>query len=466
VTDAVALWGLAAFISLGVVVPYTALFYRRRRADRARLGEARGLGFDRPAAQFPYIDSLRCIGCGTCVRACPEDVLGIVGGTAVVIQGIRCVGHARCEEVCPVGAIEVGLGDIKGRDDLPVLGPFQESSVPGIFIAGELSGMALISRAVSQGSAVVEGVVNRLSATPRRAPASQDEFDLVVVGAGPAGISTALAAKRHGLKCVVLDQAAQLGGTVLHFPRRKLVLTQPVDFPLGGRLDREEYSKEDLLEIFQRLLHANVLDVRFGERVDGIAPTSAGFEVRASARSYRTRMVVLALGRRGSPRKLGVDGEEQSKVMYQLRDAESYRGQKILVVGGGDSAVEAAIGLARQPGNEVTVSYRKEAFLRIKKKNLEASEGLIRRGKLRPLFGSQVTTILPREVELETPAGPMTLENDVVFVMIGGDPPFPLLRQIGIRFGGDEAKPSTCPTSPDFAASRSAAKGAIKASRQ
>jgi thioredoxin reductase len=457
VTDSVALWSLAAFVSLGIVVPYTAFFYRRRRADRQRLGEARGLGFDRPAAQFPYIDSLRCIGCGTCVRACPEDVLGIVGGTAVVIQGIRCVGHARCEEVCPVGAIEVGLGDIKGRNDLPVLGPHQESSVPGIFIAGELSGMALISRAVSQGALVVEGVARRLASTPRPANGVAGEFDLVVVGAGPAGISTALAAKSHGLSCVVLDQAAQLGGTILHFPRRKLVLTQPVNLPLGGRLDREEYSKEELLEIFQGLLRSNALDVRFGERVADVVRTSVGFEVRA-AQPYQARQVVLALGRRGSPRKLGVAGEEHSKVMYQLRDAESYRGQRILVVGGGDSAVEAAIGLARQPGNQVTVSYRKEAFLRIKKKNLEASEGLIRRGKLLPLFGSQVMKIQPHEVELETPAGPMTLQNDAVFVMIGGDPPFPFLRQIGVRFGGDDSHPSTCHTPPDLAARSVAAK--------
>ncbi|QQR75466.1 MAG: NAD(P)-binding domain-containing protein [Holophagales bacterium] len=440
-TEDVLLWAAAFVVAAAIVVPYAIAFHRTRRRDRERLVEARGLGIDKPHAQFPFVDAVACIGCGSCVRACPEgDVLGVVGGIAVVVNGIRCVGHGRCAEACPVGAIEVGLGDLKGRPDVPILDQQGETTVPGVFVAGELSGLALVRNAVEQGEHVVDAIARRLASRPRRsAEVDSALLDVLIVGAGPAGLAAALAARHHRLSALVLDQAADLGGTILHFPRRKLVLTRPVPFPLGGGLDREEYSKEELLELLAGEIRRHGLEIRYGARLARIERDGDELRAITSTGTLRARQVVLSLGRRGTPRTLGVPGEELPKVMYQLRDAETYRGQRLLVVGGGDSAVEAAIGLARQPGNRVTVSYRKSGFFRIKRKNEDAIAALIARGKVQVLFDSQVTAIHPDQVSLETATGSLQLENDYVFVLIGGDPPYALLRGMGVRFGGEQA---------------------------
>jgi len=440
-SDSTWIWSGALLVALAVVGPYVLQFRRRRRLDRARLAEARSLGIDRPTSQYPFVDPLHCIGCGACVRACPEgDVLGVVGGVAVVINGVRCVGHGRCADACPVGAIEIGLGDLRGRPDMPVLSPEQETTRPGVFVAGELSGLALIRNAIDQGSTVVSSIAKRLRTEGPR-PAAAEQVDVLVVGAGPAGIATALAAREHGLRARVVDQAPALGGTILHFPRRKMVLTRPVELPGGAALSREEYSKEELLELLGRQIEERRLDVRFGERLVGIEGSADDFTVRTSVAEHTARTVVLAMGRRGTPRALGVPGEEDERVMYQLRDAESYRQKRILVVGGGDSAVEAAIGLARQPGNEVALSYRKNGLFRIKHKNQTVIDSMIARGRVRAIFESEVAAIEEGRVKLKTRSGVQSIENDYVFVFIGGDPPYRFLEGLGVRFGSAEAKP-------------------------
>ena len=434
-------WGVSFAVVAAIVLPYVLAFRRRRHADRTRKEEAVRLGVDRPAAQFPFIDPMRCIGCGTCVDACPEgDVLGIVGGTATVVNGLKCVGHGRCEIACPVGAIQVGLGDLKSRRDIPLLDEWQETTVPGVFIAGELAGLALVKNAIAQARKVVERVA-QLAPAVRRTDGGR-AFDLLVVGAGPAGLAAAAAARERSLSHVVLEQESDLGGTIFHYPRKKLVLVQPVDIPFVGRLREAEYAKEDLLGLFQELCRRAPLNVRFGERLLGIERRGALLCVRSTSGATLARFVVLALGRRGTPRKLGVPGEELPKVMYQLTDAESYQEQRLLVVGGGDSAVEAVIGLARQRGNGVILSYRREKLVRIKKKNEDRIAGLLARGRVQGLFSSEVEEIRQDSVRLRTPHGPRELPNDFVFVFAGGEPPFELLRQIGVRFGGEPAAPS------------------------
>jgi thioredoxin reductase len=420
-----------------VVSVYGLAFRRRRVAARVRKAEAQRLGLDRPVAQFPFVDPMRCIGCGACIDACPEgDVLGVVGGTATVLNGLRCIGHGRCELACPVGAIEVGLGDQKSRRDVPVLDARQETSVPGVFVAGELGGLALVRNAIAQARLVVEAVAQGAAAARG---VGGDAFDLVIVGAGPAGLTAAAAARERGLTHVVLEQERDLGGTVFHYPRRKLVLVQAVDLPLLGRLREAEYSKEDLLRRFQQLTEEACLDVRFGERVVGIEKSGELVAVTSASGVSLGRNVLLALGRRGTPRKLGVPGEERESVMYQLVDAESYEGQRILVVGGGDSAVEAVLGLARQRGNRVTLSYRRESLVRIKKRNEERIAALMAQGKIETLFSSEVVAIDQGRVRLRLPTGEVERANDYVFVFAGGDPPFDLLRRAGVRFGGDPA---------------------------
>ena len=429
-------WTLSALIALAIVVPYVVAFRRRRRLDRLRLTEARELGIDRPVAQFPFVDPEHCIGCGACVRACPEgEVLGVVGGVAVIVNGLRCVGHGRCADACPVGAIEIGLGSLKGRPDVPILSHEQETTRPGVFVAGELSGLALIRNAVEQGQSVTRTIAERLRHAPPH-PADAEIADLLVVGAGPAGVAAALAARELDLDAVVIDQAADLGGTILHFPRRKMVLTRPVSLPGGAELAREEYSKEELLDLLRGQIAERRLVVRFGERLESLDGRAGDFVVTTSGGAHRARFVLLALGRRGTPRKLGVAGEERAKVMYQLRDAESYRGQKLLVVGGGDSAIEAAVGLARQAGNRVTLSYRKKSFHRVKQKNQSAIESMSKRNKLDVLFDSEVASIEEDRVTLKIGSEIRTLENDYVFILIGGDPPYRFLEGLGVRFGG------------------------------
>jgi len=437
-SESALIWAASGLVVTAVVLPYLLMFRRRNRKDAERKAEASQLGIDRPSAQFPYVDAKACIGCGACVEACPEgDVLGIVGGTATVVNGFRCVGHAGCETACPVGAIEVGLGDLKSRADVPQLDAWNETSVPGLFVAGELGGLALIRNAVAQGRRVGE----RIAAQARRGPRSEGIADVIVVGAGPAGLSTALTALEHGLRPVVLEQEKDLGGTVLHYPRRKLVLVQEVPLPFGERLRSAEYSKEDLLELMQRLLGRARLPVHYGQQVCGLDRDNGHFAVRTPTATHNARFVVLALGRRGTPRKLGVPGEHLPKVMYKLVDAESYSGQRILVVGGGDSAVEATIGLARQTGNEVTLSYRREKLVRIKKKNEERFAKLSLERRVRLAMPSEVEAIAERSVTLRGAAGSREIPNDFVFVFAGGEAPFGLLKQAGVRFGGAPAAP-------------------------
>ncbi len=434
-SEAVLLWSAALAVAALIVLPYAWRFRRRGRTDRERKEEAAALGIDRPAAQYPFIDPLHCIGCGACVRACPEgDVLGLVGGTAVVVNGLRCVGHARCEEACPVGAITVGLGDLRSREDVPLLDENFQTSVPGMYIVGELGGLSLVRNAIAQGRSVVESLSE---AEP--APGVLDLLDLLIVGAGPSGLSTALTARAAGLSCLVLEKEETLGGSLLHYPRRKMVLTQPVELPPWGALNREEYAKEALLGIFETIVRDHTLDVRFGEPLEDVQREDGHFVARSAGGEWRARSVVLALGRRGTPRRLGIPGEELPKVMYRLLDAEGYRGQKILVVGGGDSAAEAAIGLARQAGNEVTLSYRREKLVRLKKKNQDALDALLASGQVRPLFSSQPVEITPGAVRLKVGSDVVELPNDYVFVFAGGVPPFDLLRKIGVRFGGEAA---------------------------
>jgi thioredoxin reductase/NAD-dependent dihydropyrimidine dehydrogenase PreA subunit len=438
VSEAAWLWTVAGAAVLAVVAPYVVAFRRRQRRDRERKREAAQLGVDRPAAQFPYVDPARCIGCGACVAACPEgDVLGVVGGTATIINGLRCVGHGRCEEACPVGAIEVGLGDVRSRADMPQVDDWNETDTPGLFLAGEVRGLALVRNAIGQGRRVVERIASRRAAGGALPVGA---VDVLVVGAGPAGLSAALACVERGLTHVVLEQETDLGGSLLHYPRRKMVLLQPVELPLHGTLSREEYQKEQFLELMEGLVERHALRVRFGEKARHIARATDGlFDVGSDAAAYRAAAVVLAVGRRGSPRKLGAAGEELPKVMYRLIDAESYRDQKLLVVGGGDSAVEAAIGLAQQPRNEVTLSYRREKLVRIKKKNEQRLAPLVAAGRVRPLFNSQVLEIAPDRVRLKVGAADLVIANDYVFVFAGGDPPFDFLKQCGVRFGGGPA---------------------------
>lgn len=406
------------------------------------LREAEQRGTARALAQHPQIDIQACIGCGSCVAACPEEgVLALIDGVARVIHGARCIGHGRCATACPVAALQVGLGDLAKSPNLPVLSPRFETSVPGLFIAGELGGFALIRVAVEQGVKVISSIAADLrSPSTRRADKA---LDVLIVGLGPAGLAASLRAKELGLRAVAIDQDG-VGGTVRKYPRRKLTLIGgPLALPLHGTLGKDEYLKEELIELWESLIRQHKLSVRTGVRLLGAShdPEKGVFIAETSVGKVQTRRVLLAIGRRGTPKRLGVPGEDAEKVLYQLVDAATYQGLHLLVVGGGDSAVEAATALASQPGNIVTLSYRRNGFFRLKPRNEERILRFEKDGKLRVALSSSVERVEPASVVLKVEQEGIyrsaTLQNDYVFICAGGDPPYPFLRGLGIRFNGD-----------------------------
>lgn len=407
---------------------------RTRRREAAALAATRraGLSPEGPRAQHPHIDVSHCIGCGACVDACPEDVLAVIAGKAAIISAHKCIGHGLCAEACPVGAIEIVMASPSIAADLPRLSPQLETNVPGLFVVGELGGLALIKNAVNQGRDSIDTIAQRLTRAGR-APAGVR--DVCIVGAGPGGISASLRAVERKLSYVTLEQD-EFGGTVAKYPRQKLVMTSPVDFPVYGKFKKLQLSKEELLKFWHKIHKEAGLAVRTGEKVDTIAREDDGlFTISTPRGRYRARAVVLAIGRRGSPRKLGVPGEELPKVMYSLLDAEAYTGARILVVGGGDSAVETAMGLAHQRGNTVTLSYRKSDFSRIKERNAQRLKEFVKSAKLTVVFDSQPVEIHDRVVVLEVAGKRQELPNDFVWVLAGTLPPNDFLQRIGVQLG-------------------------------
>lgn len=418
---------------LGVIaVPWWIRAARKRRESRESHRKAERAGLTEPVTLHPRIDITNCIGCGSCVRACPERVLGIVGGTAAVINGARCVGHELCVEACPVGAITMGFGRPRAGMEIPWYDGHFQSNVPGLYLPGEVSGIGLIRNAFRQSLAAIDNIV-------ATRPAIRDSaLDVLIVGAGPAGFAAALAAKYHNLSFGVIEQDA-LGGSILHYPRKKLVLTTPVDLPLYGRFQGPEISKEELLEIFVSSVRRFGIPVRQYEKVDSISSGGGLFRVSTAKASFESRAVILSIGRRGSPRKLGVRGEDLPKVYYRLIEAETYNDRNLLVVGGGDSAIEAAVALARQKGNVVTLSYRRDDFVRLKEKNDRNIRAMIASGKVRAEFSSEVVEISVDSVRLRTASGAETeIHNDVVFVFAGGELPAEMLRRSGIALRTEE----------------------------
>lgn len=434
--------GFLIFLIFLVLVFATTIPYMRRvrrREQEARAAAERGkLHSGGPQAQHPHIDVARCIGCGTCADACPEgDVLGIIAGKAAIINGHKCIGHSLCAEACPVGAIEIVMANPGIGADMPQLSGEYETNVSGMFIIGELGGLALIKNAVNQGRDVIDIIAARFAsegATPGDAT-SEGVHDVCIIGAGPGGISASLRAIEKGLRYVTLEQD-MLGGTVAKYPRQKLVMTSPVEFPMHGKFKTLEISKESLLEFWHSVFEKSGLEVREQEKVDDIARDDDGyFRIVTAKANYRARFVVLALGRRGTPRKLGVPGEEHPKVMYSLIEADAYTDCNILVVGGGDSAVEAAMGLAHQKGNKVVLSYRKGEFARIKERNALRIQECIDARLLEVVFNSTPVEIGEKSVQLDVQGTVRELENDYVWVFAGGIPPNDFLTKVGVLLG-------------------------------
>src|ERR1017187_6291153 len=422
------LWSIALY---GAPLAVTlAVYLRRQRRIAAHLRQVQedavAAGMTEPASLHPLIDASKCLGCGACVKACPEqphhEVLGLIDGKAVLVGPTECIGHGACKAVCPFDAITLVFGTERRGLDIPVLKPNFESNVRGIYVAGELGGMGLIKNALAQGQQALEAIAKAGVKRP-------GALDVLIVGAG---LAASLAAKKLGLAYQTIEQDS-LGGAVFQYPRGKLVMTAPVELPIVGKVHFRNTSKETLLKFWTDACNNNGLNIRYQERVEAVEANDGAFHVRAGSQQYVACAVLLAIGRRGTPRKLGVPGEELPKVVYRLIDPEQYRGSKVVVVGGGDSALEAAASVAELGDTSVILSYRGEAFQRAKQRNRQRVEEASSKGQLKVLLNSQIREIRPDEVLLKNAGQELKVSNDAVIVSVGGIVPNDFLRSIGIE---------------------------------
>ncbi|HEX8387005.1 MAG TPA: NAD(P)-binding domain-containing protein [Rubricoccaceae bacterium] len=441
-SDSLLVWLIGAVLAVVAVVPFVVRRRRTEQRGRATAERAQAMGLGEPVTLHPVIDPSLCLGCGACTRVCPEgDVLALVGGQAATVAPARCVGHGLCQRACPVDAITLVFGTATRGVELPHVRGDYQTNVDGLYIVGELGGMGLVRNAFEQGRQGAEALAAAAKAEPRP-DVDSDVLDAVVVGAGPAGLAAAVTLQNAGLRYVVLEQAADLGGAVRHYPRRKLVLTRPFTVPGFGKMTASEISKEDLMDLWNRVAAQTGVGehLRTSQAVTAVVPDPEGFRIvtagtdaGAEEDAWRARRVVLALGRRGTPRRLGVPGEDAPHVAYALMEPEAYAGCRVLVVGGGDSAIEAAVALGMQPGTEVRLSYRRDALSRIKAANHDRFSAAVADGRVTPLWLTEVTSIGGASATLSGPDGPITVPADYVFVFAGGELPSAFLRASGVE---------------------------------
>lgn len=425
--ESILIYGLTAILCLMVVFIYLRKKKRESKTVEDKIEKAKQEGLFEPVSLHPVVNPNSCIGSGACIAACPEkDILGIRNGKATTINASHCIGHGACFHACPTQAITLVIGTEKRGVELPHVNQNFETNVPGVFIAGELGGMGLIKNAVVQGRQAVENIAKALKKDHHAT------YDLVIIGAGPAGISASLTAKKHNLKFITLEQDT-LGGTVFTFPRSKIVMTSAMDLPLHGKVKLLETSKTELLGLWKEVLGKNDISIKENSKVDAIIKENGHFKVvTLPGEQYSAKFVLLTVGRRGTPRKLGIPGETMEKVAYRLLEPEDIKGKNIIVVGGGDSAIETALLLADQ--NNVILSYRSDSFSRLKPKNSQKINEAAAEGRIDIRYSTNLISIDKEEITLssEKEGELLKIKNDQVYIFAGGELPIQFLEKVGI----------------------------------
>lgn len=427
IVEQLSIYGLVAVIIIATLYIYLRKQKKQSKKVESKIQEAKDNGLHEPVSLYPKIDSNRCINSGACVNACPEpEIIGIKDGRATVINAMLCVGHGACLKACPVAAITLMIGTEKFGVDLPVYDENFQTNIPGIYVAGEIGGMGLIRNAVAQGREAIENAIKNIDKN------SNADYDVLVVGAGPAGISGTLAAKKAGLNVITLEQES-LGGTVATYPRSKIIMTHPMELPLYGKLKLFETSKTQLLELWNTIINKHNLQVVEHAKVETIVKENNIFTITTKdGTNYTSKIVLLAIGRRGTPRKLNIPGEIAENVAYRLLEPEEIKGKKVVIVGGGDSALEAAMSLCDQ--NTVRLFSRDDYFTSRKKKNIDLINEIIQQGKIDAKFNTYLTSIEQNSVHYADKHNetPIELENDLVFIFAGGELPTNFLKKTGI----------------------------------
>lgn len=426
---------ILAYLIIAFFIVLVLYIYNRRKAKASKIVEtkiekAKEYGFHEPVSLHPVVNHDICIGSSACVKACPEqDILGLVNGRASTINASQCVGHGACFHACPLGAISLVMGTDKRGVELPHVNPKYQSNVPGIYIAGELGGMGLIKNAVEQGKQAIDNITKEINKNTKL------DYDVIIVGAGPAGIAATLNAAKHKLRYLTLEQDS-LGGTVFTFPRKKIVMTSPMELPLYGKIKLVETSKAELLHLWKEVIEKNGIEINENHKVNSIKRLPEHLVVETIKGSYTTSSVLLSIGRRGTPRKLGVPGEMSEKVAYKLIEPELIKNEKVMVVGGGDSAIESAL-LLTEGNNEVSLSYRSDKFKRLKPRNLEKIMQAKDSGDVNIIYNSNVKEILPDKIALTIGQNGssklMEIENDFIYIFAGGELPNKFLENCGIK---------------------------------
>lgn len=373
---------------------------------------------------YPAINKSLCVGCGTCVLACKnKKTLYVIDGKSTLVNPLTCDCCGECEKACPMGANQLIEYGKKMKVQMPDTDENFETNIKGIYIIGSLAGAGLIKEAINQGRLVLNHIMKDVF--PDKVP------QVLIIGSGPAGLSALLSCQKFGLPATCLEKE-ETANTIKNFPKKKVVMAEPVEMPLYGPLWIGHTTKEKLLAVWSKILRATKAPVTTGARLEKIEKNGDRFIVSASGREYVCDKIVLALGTRGEPRKLNVPGETQQKVFYALLDANEFAGSNVAIVGAGDSALESALALLNV-GCRITLVVRRDGFPRAKDSNREKITAAIEQKRVQAFFNSTIMEIKPKSLVISTPQKNLEIENDFVFVLVGGELPFRLLEKIGIR---------------------------------